>query len=128
MCLSSFMCYKHPLSRYYGWCLTGTVKNICQKNNFVLWYPFSGSSLVSLVRTSDMYARRSEVLIQSLVFYQTASNFSNISNNVAFNLEGVNKEDTSSSSESNSSSDDSSASDSASQVRSTSESSSVLVM
>src|ERR1044072_3215489 len=49
MCLSSFMCYKHPLSRYYGWGLTGTVKNICKKNNFVLWYPFSGSSLVSLL-------------------------------------------------------------------------------
>src|ERR1044072_5165839 len=41
-----------------------------------------------------MYTRRSNVLILTLVFDQTTSNFSNISNNVAFNLEGVNKEDT----------------------------------
>ena len=52
------------------------------------------------------------MLIQTLVsFDRTTSNFSNISNNVDFILEGVNEESTSFSSESDSSSDDTSTSD-----------------
>src|ERR1044072_1963608 len=59
-----------------------------------------------------MYIRRSEMLIQTLVsFDRTTSNFSNISNNVDFILEGVNEESTSFSSESDSVSDVTSTSD-----------------
>src|ERR1044072_6756794 len=53
ICLSPVMCREHPLSRYHDLCLNGAAKDICNINNFVLRYPYSGSFLVSSSRTSE---------------------------------------------------------------------------
>src|ERR1044072_9539997 len=53
ICLSPVMCREHPLSRYHDWCLNGAVKDIFKVYDFVLRYPLSGSSFVSLPRSSE---------------------------------------------------------------------------
>src|ERR1044072_1748993 len=53
VCLPPIMSHENPLIRYYDWCFAEPIENICKEGDFVLWYPFSGSSHVSLLPRSS---------------------------------------------------------------------------